>query len=180
LGGDTDIRSCHCDVDATPQPVWLGRATFKLGAPEDAWFRGQPALGFGVRTTILPDRTATHTRVAEAFLVASRALGPVQLHAGASVTDATDERSEGATLGKQVRPLGGFQWTPHQYPRTTVMGDVTWVPLLTDTLRREWVAGWGVRYQAFTWGSIELGGRNRQAEGIGDTRFFLRMNVATR
>jgi hypothetical protein len=77
-----------------------------------------------------------------------------------------------------VRPVGGVEWTPPQYPKTTLMGDVSYVPFLRDTVvpevALEWVAGWGVRYQAFEWSAIELAVRHREDEGLGDSTVMVR------
>src|SRR4051812_48880273 len=40
LGMDTDVRGCTACDTTTPQGLWLGRAAFRLGAPQDAWFSG--------------------------------------------------------------------------------------------------------------------------------------------
>src|ERR1051325_10009533 len=39
LGADTDIRACT-DCTLRPTPLWLGRAAFRIGARQDAWFTG--------------------------------------------------------------------------------------------------------------------------------------------
>jgi hypothetical protein len=176
LGTDTDVRGCTmCDGDLKGDPLWLGRAAFRLGARQDAWFNGMPALVLGVRTTF-----AAHghdlggARATDAYVVASRELGPVRLHAGAALTDAG---YHDISLGPTLRPLGGFEWTPAPYPKTAVLGDVMWVPKLEpDGVKLEWVAGWGVRYQALKWGSIELAVRHRQDEGLQESTVLVRVN----
>jgi hypothetical protein len=167
---DTDVRIA--DGANLPHTTWLGRAAFRLGARQDQWFTGQPAVVLGVRATFAGDG-----RVGEAYLVASRTLGPLRLHAGAEAIDAA-ARMDAPTLGATVRPLAGLEWTPAQYPRTTLLADLAWVPLLTPTAAPslEWVAGWGARYDALGWGAIELLIRNRQAEGIGDLTAMVRLN----
>lgn len=186
LSGDSDVRVCR-GCEGRAEPRWLGRATFKLASRQDRWFRGAPALAFGVRSTF---RGNHDTRASDAFVVASYDLGPVRLHAGGAITDADDDQSMGQDgLGDQVRhglrPLGGFEWTPAQYPKTSLMGDVMWTSQLESpeaarpsVLR--YTAGLAVRYQAFTWGSIELGMRVREKEEIGDLAFFTRVNLSTR
>ena len=42
----------------------------------------------------------------------------------------------------------------------------------------EWVAGWGVRYQALRWSSVELLVRHREDEGLGDSTVMIRVNAA--
>src|SRR4051794_19509896 len=51
LGADTDVRGCNRCGATTPTPQILGRAAFRLGAPQDSLFHGMPALVLGVRTT---------------------------------------------------------------------------------------------------------------------------------
>jgi hypothetical protein len=84
-------------------------------------------------------------------------------------------------LGPTARPLLGLEWTPAQYPKTSVMGDVAYVPRLEraasgSRVALEWIGGWGVRYQAFAWGAIELAVRHRQDEGLGDSTVMVRLN----
>jgi hypothetical protein len=40
----------------------------------------------------------------------------------------------------------------------------------------EWMGGIGVRYQALWWGSIELGVRFREDEGLSQTTALVRLN----
>ncbi|HEU0030202.1 MAG TPA: hypothetical protein VFQ53_06210 [Kofleriaceae bacterium] len=186
LGSDTDVRGCT-DCSARPVPLNLGRASFRMGAHQDAWFRGMPALAIGMRTTYAAGDRFDHARVTDGFVVASRVLGPVRLHAGASVIDAGFDHDDGTTtrtitLGPKLRPLAGFEWTPSQYPRTSLMGDVVYVPRLERDVdagrvgvELEWLAAWGVRYQAFSWGAIDLAVRHREDEGLGDTRVLMRL-----
>ena len=183
LGIDTDVRACAgCDVqpDQRPVAIWLARAAFRLGAPQDAWVRGMPAVALGVRTTAGSGNTRAgalsfpEPRVSEAYIDASRALGPVRLHAGAiAIAPGFGDR----TLRPQVRPLGGLEWTPAQYPRTSLMGDFSYSARLeTAAPVTEWVAGWGVRYQALRWASIELAVRHRDDEALRDSTVLLRVN----
>jgi hypothetical protein len=184
LGTDTDVRGCTtCDGDATP--LYLGRATFRMGARQDALFRGMPAVLVGARTTFATSGSGFgRVRVSEAYAVASRMLahdrlGKLRLHAGVLAIDASMNDD---SLGPTLRPAGGFEYTPPQYPQTTLMGDLSYVPLLRDTatpggdpVALEWIAGWGVRYQAFEWGAIELALRHREGEGLGDSTVMVRV-----
>jgi hypothetical protein len=167
---DTDVRIA--DSTNLPHTTWLGRAAFRLGARQDAWFPGQPAVALGVRATFAGD-----AKVGEAYLVASRTLGPVRLHGGADLIDAAT-RLDAPSLGATLRPLAGLEWTPAQYPRTTLLADLAWVPRLAPTgaPTLEWIAGWGVRYDALGWGAIELLIRNRQAEGVADLTAMVRLD----
>lgn len=175
FGADTDVRGA---VDGgRPEGLLLGRAAFRLGARQDAWFAGMPALLVGVRTTYAArGHDFGRARVTDAYAVASRVLGSVRVHGGVAVTAAAfgDETVE---LRPTARPFGGVEWTPSIYPRTSVLGDVTWAPRFApDRIAMEWVADWGVRYQALRWGSIELAVRHREDEGLADSRVMIRVN----
>jgi hypothetical protein len=176
LGTDTDVRGCT-DCSQRPEPLFLTRAAFRMGARQNAWFTGMPALVLGVRTTVVPITGRDdfeRVRVTDAYVVASRVVGPLRLHAGGSLVDAGFGDYH---MGPKLRPLGGFEWTPPQYPKTSLLGDVAWVALLrADKARPEWLAGWGVRYQALPWGSIELAVRHREDEGLGDSTVLVRVN----
>lgn len=191
LGTDTDVRGCvDCDADAGPAAVWLGRAAFRLGAPEDALFAGMPAVVLGVRTTFTTfnaraqARAFERPRVSEAYVVASRAIGPLRAHAGASLIAADFELAEGprpATLAPTLRPIAGLEWKPPIYPRTTLMGDLAYsVRYEPGGPQLEWIAGWGVRYQALDWSSIELAVRHREDEGLRASTVLVRVNAIRR
>jgi hypothetical protein len=176
VGTDADVRTCEtCDGDA--EPLFLGRAGFRMGLRQDQVFRGSPALLVGVRTTFANQGRVGDVKVSEAYLVASRTLGPVKLHAGVQAVDAAMGE---VALGVKVRPIGGLEWTPGQYPNTTVLADLAYVPLLrhgAGDVDLEWVGGVGVRYNALRdWGAIELAVRVREDEGLGDTTVMVRLN----
>jgi hypothetical protein len=68
------------------------------------------------------------------------------------------------------------------YPRSSLLGDIAWQPEL-DAVRGPalgWVLGVGVRYQAFSWASIELAVRARQGDDLGGSTVLVRVNAATR
>lgn len=176
VGADTDVRGCvTCDGDRKGDALYLGRAAFKIGAPQDAWFPGMPALAFGVRNTFAArGHTFGAARATEAYLVASRVMGPIRLHLGGALTDAG---YRGIELSPTIRPFAGLEWTPAPYPRTSVVADVMWLPRLEPArVELEWLAGWGVRYQALSWGSIELAVRHRQDEGLQESTVLVRLN----
>ncbi len=176
VGTDTDVRGCvTCADDLKGDALYLGRAAFRLGAPQDAWFPGMPAVVIGLRNTFAArGHTFGAARATDAYLVASRVMGPVRFHLGGAITDAGHGD---VSLGPTVRPFAGFEWTPSPYPKTSVIGDVMWMPKLeTDKVELEWLAGWGVRYQAMRWGSIELAVRHRQDEGLQESTVLVRMN----
>ncbi|HEY5937660.1 MAG TPA: hypothetical protein VIU61_23595 [Kofleriaceae bacterium] len=165
LGTDSDIRAC---IDCSERPVstWFGRAAFRIGARQDAWFTGMPALVLGVRTTYTSRSPFLDARAVEVHVVASRELGPVRVHAGGALHAAshggetpadTDDREERG----RVRPLAG---------------DIAWVPILQqDQIRLEWAASWGVRYQALRWAAIELFVRHREDGALADSTVLMRV-----
>ena len=146
-------------------------ALFKIGLSENRFGGWQPALALGFRTTLATREVDDFDeyRAARLFGVASKTLGPLRLHVGVDIWDAEvtvgDQREvlSQQALGDRVRPFGGLSWTPSIYPRTSLIGDFSWAPVV-DQGRAElrWLAGWGVHYQALDWGSIELAVRHRQ------------------
>jgi hypothetical protein len=176
---DSDVRGC---TDCTTQHVALrlGRAAFRIGARQDAWLRGMPALVLGVRATFAAYEPAVDApRVTDAYLVASRDLGVVRLHAGADALAASvaDHRSPA-----QLRPLAGLELHPPMYPRSSLLGDIAWEPELDAAHgpKLGWLLGVGVRYQAFSWASVELAVRARQSEDLGQATVMVRVNAIAR
>lgn len=54
---------------------------------------------------------------------------------------------------------------------------MAWLPRLAPSeIELEWVAGLGVRYQALSWGAIELAVRNRQGDGLAGTTVMVRVH----
>jgi hypothetical protein len=183
LDADTDARECAappCAVmgtDNLAHTKWQARGAFRMGLRQDMLFKGSPALVLGFRTAFGHVR-----RLGEAYLVASRAIGLVRLHAGVAAMDA--QHPMNLRMGTVIRPLAGLEITPPQYPKTTLMGDIAWIPRFEPddptTMKSrntpEWVIGWGVRYQALTWGSIELDVRHRESEDLGASTVMVRIN----
>lgn len=179
LGTESDIRACT-DCTARPSPVWMGRAAFRVGARQDAWFTGMPGIVFGVRTTFAARGHEIHEpRASDAYVAASRELGVVRLHAG---IDAISARAAGRRVAARLRPLAGLELHPPMYPRSSLLGDLAWQPTLDaqngPTLG--WLLGIGVRYQAFPWASVELAVRARQAEDLGASTVMIRLNAVLR
>ncbi len=137
-------------------------AAVKLGGA-----RGRLAIAAGLRRSFRGLDRAT------AFAVASAELGPVRLHAGAAVLDATD------LPGVSVRPGAAVEWTPDIYPRTTLLAELRWAT--DDAMVPEvgWRGGWGVRYQALDWGSIELTVRHQQGDDLSGSTVMVRVNGST-
>ena len=171
VGVDSDARICDaCTPDKLASETHLVRAAFRLGAHEDVWFAGQPALVFGVHATI-----GDGHRIGQAYVVASKRLGLAALHGGAMVTDAAV--ADGPRMGLEVRPMIGAELTPPQYPKTTVLADFMWLTRFDPTTPAlEYAFSWGVRYQALTWGSIELDVRQREHE-LGSPTVMVRLNA---
>ena len=172
LGVDSDARQCAtspCGTDsghALATSLHLARAAFRIGAPQDAWFSGEPAVALGVRETI----AAGHA-IGEAYLVASRELGPIRLHAGLDALEST-------IAAAQLFPLGGFEYTPPQFANTTLMADIAWQPIFGEmTASYEWIAGIGVRYRRFSWLSVELDYRAREGESLAGSTVLARIVV---
>jgi hypothetical protein len=176
IGAENDVRGCTDCAAMRGEAIWMGRAGFRLGVRQGAWGRGAPAFVFGVRTTFgARGHTFGKARAAEAHLVASWVVGPTRVHAGVAALDAGFH--DDVTLGPTVRPLGGFEWTPREFPKSSLMVDIMWVPRLEpDKIELERVLGIGVRYQALSWGSIELGVRNREDDGLAGTTVLVRVN----
>jgi hypothetical protein len=181
---DSDVRGCAAPAgqDCAMQRVALrlGRAAFRIGARQDAWLRGMPALVLGVRASFAAYEPAVAApRVTDAYLVASRDLGVVQLHAGA---DALAASVAGQRSAARVRPLAGVELHPPMYPKSSLLGDIAWEPELDavhgPVLR--WLLGIGVRYEAFSWASVELAVRARQDEDLGSATVMVRVNAIAR
>jgi hypothetical protein len=162
---DTDARGqCATECEAIDRVT----AGFRIGARQDAWFAGMPALVFGVRTTIGGSYNAS-----EGYLVATRRIGLVTLHAGVAIQAvATDPP-------RAIRPLAGLELRPPAFPKTTLLADLSWQPTFAATPRTDLAFAWGVRYQTFTWGALELLVRHDQSS-FGDPDVLVRATVITR
>jgi len=179
----------ECDGDErNTSDARVVSALFKIGTAADSMFAGQPALAIGFRKAIHVTAEArladSEPRLAELYLAASRRYGPLGLHAGAQLFDA---RVGSARLldvsqpARRTRPFAGLEWVPSIYPRTTLLVDFSWVPELRSAndegdVALRWLAGWGIRYQALSWGSIELAVRHRENEGLSDSAVLVRIN----
>jgi hypothetical protein len=169
FGGLAEIELALADGDARDGngvPVERSTAAFRIGAPEDAWFSGQPAIVLGVRTTISTDKATS------AYVVASRRIGVVSLHLGGSLEAVVAERPI------VVRPLAGLELRPPAFPKTTLLADLSWQPTFAamppGTNIEQLAFSWGVRYQALRWAAIELAVRHDESS-FGDPDVFVRM-----
>ena len=189
-----------CDGCATPgekiapDSLLTGSAQFKVGLAERRFSRWQPALALGYRKSFLTRKSLVtgevdsfdDYQVARLFVAVSKGLGPFRLHGGVDLWDAEvaagDQRralSE-EELGQRVRPFVGLAWTPSIYPRTSLVGDFSWIPVPeSGQVTLNWLAGWGVQYQAVDRVSIELAVRHRQGEDLGDSTVLFRINAIT-
>ncbi len=171
--------------------MYIPTAEFKVGLAQGRFARWQPAVALGYRRSLgAIDRDAGgipfDPELAHMYLVMSLRVSRLELHAGGEMWDATS-RPDGpalheAPIADQLRAFGAASWRLQRYPRTTVMLDFAWAPELTDPAPRlAWLAGFGVRYQALAWASVELGvrGRERETENLNLTA-FLRLNAALR
>lgn len=182
LGADTEIRTCT-SCDDPPDARWFPRASFRLGAPQDAWFRGMPALALGLKNTFAAPGFGEfrRPRVTEAYAVASREIGRVRLHGGAMAIAAAFGDLE---MSPRLRPIAGFELRPPTLPRSTFLVDVAWTTRLelepepSDRRgpRLEMTIGGGARYQFFNWASIELGVRVPREEGLSNGQVMVRLN----
>ena len=176
LDDDTDVRTCDdCTATGTRTAIHLRRAAFRLGIRPDRYFRHQPAAVVGFRKSW---RGTDDARVAELWVALSEELGPVRLHGGAMLTSA--DSAKVPLLDHKPSAFGGLEWTPTQYPRTSLVGDLVWVPELAASPKLTYVIGVAARYQAFSWGSLELGVRTYEGDAIGDVKVFVKMNLLAR
>jgi hypothetical protein len=182
LGADTEVRTCTSCVDPA-NARWFPRASFRIGARQDAWFRGMPALALGVKNTFATPGFGgfQRPRVTEAYVVASRAIGRVSAHAGVMAIAASFGDLE---LQPVLRPIAGLELRPPGWPKSTFIADVAWTTRLElepePSERRgpqlEMMIGGGARYQFFRWASIELGFRVPQEEGLANGKVMVRLN----
>ena len=84
-------------------------------------------------------------------------------------------------LSARARPFTALAWNPPIYPRTTLLAEVSFAPVVErDRIELRWLGGWGVRYQALSWGSIELAMRHREGDSLSDSTVMVRVNGALR
>jgi hypothetical protein len=182
LGADTEIRTCTaCDRPANGR--WFPRASFRLGARQDAWFRGMPALALGLKNTFAAPGFGgfERPRVTEAYVVASREIGRVRVHGGAMAIAAAFGDLE---LSPRLRPIAGVELRPPGWPRSTLVADVAWTTRLEQEPepserrgpRLEAMIGGGARYQFFDWAAIEVGFRVPKDEGLSSGRVLVRLS----
>jgi len=145
-------------------------AAFKMGIAQGELSRWLPAAAIAFRKSVAgQDRELAHLQLATSY-----ALGMFELHGGATVW----------TNPTAARGFAGLEWHPPIYPRTTLLAEIDYERTDTDADAPApvptWRAHWGIRYQALSWGSIELGVRHREAEEIGRSTVMVRVNGVVR
>ncbi len=184
------LAACEACADGDPVATSLTAATalFKIGLGEARFGRWQPALALGLRAPLgrvdaKVDGADLEVRAARLYLAASKSLGQVTLHGGVDVWDAGAEGAGGvfllhdAPLSERVRPFAALAWNPAVYPRTTLLAELSFAPVVESRdIALRWLGGWGVRYQALSWGSIELAMRHRGGDSLGDSTVVIRLN----
>ena len=159
-----------------------GTAAFRMGhaSARGRRIRAGVVLGFrksfAGRTVVAGGRDAP-LESAALHLVGGLRLGGLELHGGAELHDARHGTARMPRAGTAaLRPLAAIAWTPPPYPRTTLLVDVAWLPEVKDAGPRvHWLLGWGVRYQALSWGAIDLVVRQREDQALGDATVFVRV-----
>jgi hypothetical protein len=184
LGVADDLAVCDPCAGNRYRP-FPAIAGFKIGTPA-WWLGGRFGIAAGIRRTFAGRPTPWGTdpvSAAELYAVASARLGEVRVHAGAVSWSTRHVAPDGTRVEMGVdelplvRPLAGIEWTPSIYPRSTFLADVSHVAELEPTAAHvRWIGAWGARYQALSWGSIELAVRHRGADELADTTVLVRLN----
>lgn len=154
---------------------------FRLGSQAKAWFRHQPALSL----TFERSMRDTETRAAELRGTAtdrwvSGRAGALELSAGVGLWEvaASQGRLSAEPVTARVRPFGGVAWTPPAYPRTSLLLEGSYGPtVIGGRPRLDWRLGWGARYRAGAWSTIDLVVRNRQDAGLAGSTVMVRLSL---
>jgi hypothetical protein len=165
----------------------VASAFFKMGTPEGLGHKHVPAFALVFRKALLAKAQVftdaeriisdpvRETRGAMLTAMGSKTLGPAALHLGAEllVSSGTVLQGDFGVDEYVIRPALAAQWTPGQYPLSTFMVDLRWVPKLEEeNSSYDWgtrmTAAWGVRYKALSWASVDLNVRRQDGEGLGD------------
>ncbi|HET9993098.1 MAG TPA: hypothetical protein VFQ65_31400, partial [Kofleriaceae bacterium] len=179
FGGIAELEFALASSDARLcepcSPLERSTATFRLGAREDDLFEGAPALVLGVEAGL--DAHVSGLHATDAYVVATRHVAFVTLHAGVGASATGHDNGAATTL---VRPLGGIEMIPPAFPKTTLLADVSWQPKFATaagamtTTTSELAFAWGVRYQTFPWLAVELAVRH-DASAFGDPDVLVRV-----
>lgn len=200
LGG---VAELDVQLTDTSKGQSIPTALFKMGIAARRIGAWQPAMALGFRKSFAvraqelggaggTSGSTVHVRTAQLSLAVSMTVGSVDVHLGTDAWGAEVENDLGAgvagarlsdrPLRERLRPFAGLEWRPNIYPRTAVLVDFVWVPDFTGTdasspsVALRWVGGWGIRYQALSWGAVELGVRLREGDGLGDPTVLVRLS----
>jgi hypothetical protein len=183
IGAGDRVSTCDpcTGAERSSGPMTVLAAAIKVGrAQRSRWF---PALALGFRRSVTASRAGAlrDVDIAELFVVASLRRDAVTLHVGTAGWETSHVGQGGEPVGQKpraiaIRPFTGVEWQPVRYPRTTVLGDLSFSPELGDAAAVRWHAAWGIRYQALAWGSIELAVRHGQDDGLAGSTVMVRVN----
>jgi hypothetical protein len=181
------------ESDERVSPLFL--ATFKLGLPEDRFFRHQPALALVYRKSFQAEEQNHKLRTAELALVASKAFGPrFSGHLGAVIGDAEIEWQRDGSKAElnerdfldKTKLFGGIE--ARVKPRADIILEWSYAPrfILRDQspvpedMRMQAQFLWGVRYKLTRAVDIESGVRIADIvdTNLIDAHIFGRLTVA--
>jgi hypothetical protein len=191
-----EVAACsQCDgAEAEFLRQQAPKAHFKMGTAEGQFFKYQPAVALGFERTVRDleassDASDVFSRatLANLYLAAAKGIGPVRVHGGVQLWDARVHRAgdvarfRDRSLAERVRPFAGLTWTPGIYPKTTLLADAMFTPLIgADKTELRWLLGWGVRYRYIQRSSAELLVRHREGDSLSGATVMVRLNVALR
>jgi hypothetical protein len=180
------------ESDERVAPLFL--ATFKLGLPENQFFRHQPAVALVYRKSFQAEEEFHKLRTAELALVASKAFGPrFSAHLGGVIGDAEIEYQNGSKAELNEREFldkakffGGIE--ARVKPRADIILEWSYVPrfILADRdpnpedMRMQAQFLWGVRYELTRAVDIESGVRIGDIvdTNLIDAHIFGRLTIA--
>lgn len=153
---------------------------FRVGAAAGSWFPHQPALSLAFERSMSDDERAAEVRGTASDRWVSRRAGALQATVGLGVWEiaGAEGRLSQRPLPERIRPFGGVAWTPPAYPRTSLLLEGSYGPSVLDGLPRlDWRLGWGARYRAGSWSTIDLVVRNRQEAGLAGSTVMVRLSL---
>jgi hypothetical protein len=195
LGGVAEVdvtlhdqfRLClRCDGDDREiDRATIASALFKVGLDAGTLGRFQPAIALGYRRSLASQSqsdggVAVDPELARLYLAVGWSLGSLDVTIGGDLWDArsnpdTPTLSDGDVSAK-IRPFAGLAWRPSNVPRTSILLDWGWQPeFRSDGPELVGTGGFGVRYQALSWGSAELAVRVGTGEAV-DLGAIVRLN----
>ncbi len=182
---DRLIACVACDDGRAEVDLFARAAAFRVGVASSPRRRWRAGAVLGLRRTIATRALVAGGRgapldAAALHLVAAARWGGLELHGGGELHDARHADARLPRAGaRAVRPLVALAWAPPPYPRTTMLVDLSWSPeRRAPGPRLGWLLGWGVRYQALSWGAIELVVRQRAEQSLGDATVLVQVTGA--